>query len=144
MKKPKGLTGSRLYRGLDDRTVVLVSEFESIKAQEEIFQSPAFKENLSKLQVFVESSSPAIYEEATRTTASISPAMPALRLASRHGGDRRTAMQITLIDTFIVSEESKPALLEASRTIQGISRRCPDSSRGSSTRSAAAAGRTTS
>ena len=29
-------------------------------------------------------------------------------------------MQITLIDTFIVSEESKPALLEAGRTIQGI------------------------
>ena len=67
MKKPTGLTGSRLYRGLDDRTVVLVSEFESIKAQEEIFQSPAFKENLSKLQAFVESSSPAIYEEAYTT-----------------------------------------------------------------------------
>ena len=60
-------TGSRLYRGLDDRTVVLVSEFESIKAQEEIFQSPAFKENLSKLQAFVESSSPAIYEGAEIT-----------------------------------------------------------------------------
>jgi hypothetical protein len=43
--------------------VVLVSEFESIRAQEEIVQSPTFKENLSKLQTFVESSSPAIYEE---------------------------------------------------------------------------------
>ncbi len=34
-------------------------------------------------------------------------------------------MQITLIDTFIVSEESKPALLEASRTIQGILKTLP-------------------
>jgi heme-degrading monooxygenase HmoA len=34
-------------------------------------------------------------------------------------------MQITLIDTFIVSEGSKPALLEASRTIQGILKTLP-------------------
>lgn len=34
-------------------------------------------------------------------------------------------MQITLIDTFIVSEESRPALLEASRTIQGILKTLP-------------------
>jgi heme-degrading monooxygenase HmoA len=67
MEKPTGLIGSRLYRGLDDRTVVLVSEFESIKAQEEIFQRPSFKENLNKLRTFVESSSPAIYEEAYTT-----------------------------------------------------------------------------
>jgi heme-degrading monooxygenase HmoA len=66
-EKPTGLIGSRLYRGLDGRTVVLVSQFESIKAKEEIFQSPGFKENLSKLQDFVESSSPAIYEEAYTT-----------------------------------------------------------------------------
>ena len=64
MEKPTGLIGSRLYRGVDGRTVVLVSQFESIKAQEDIFQSPEFKANLSKLQAFVESSSPAIYEEA--------------------------------------------------------------------------------
>ena len=63
MEKPTGLIGSRLYRGLDGRTVVLVSQFESVKAQEEIFHLPSFKENLSKLQTFVESSSPAIYEE---------------------------------------------------------------------------------
>ena len=34
-------------------------------------------------------------------------------------------MQITLIDTFIVSQESRPALLEASRTIQGILKTLP-------------------
>jgi heme-degrading monooxygenase HmoA len=62
-QKPTGLIRSRLYRGLDGRTMVLVSQFESIKAQEEIRQLPAFKEHLSKLQTFVESSSPAIYEE---------------------------------------------------------------------------------
>jgi len=39
-EKPTGLIGSRLYRGLDGRTVVLVSQFESLKAQEEISQLP--------------------------------------------------------------------------------------------------------
>ena len=34
-------------------------------------------------------------------------------------------MQITLIDTFIASEDSRPALLEASRTIQGILKTLP-------------------
>ena len=63
MEKPTGLIGSRLY----SRTVVLVSQFESIKAQEEIFQLPSFKENLNKLRTFVESSSPATYEEAYTT-----------------------------------------------------------------------------
>ena len=53
-------------------------------------------------------------------------------------------MQITLIDTFIVSEGSRPALLEASRTIQGILKTLPGFVEGLSTRSAAAAGRTTS
>ena len=67
MEKPTGLIGSRLYRGLDGRTVVLVSQFESIQALEEIRQLPSFKENLSKLQAFVESSSPAVYEEAYTT-----------------------------------------------------------------------------
>ena len=43
MEKPTGLIGSRLYRGLDGRTVVLVSQFESIKAQEEICQPPALR-----------------------------------------------------------------------------------------------------
>jgi heme-degrading monooxygenase HmoA len=46
MEKPMGLIGSRLYRGVDGRTVVLVSQFESIKSQEEIFQSPGFKAKL--------------------------------------------------------------------------------------------------
>lgn len=63
-EKSTGLIGSRLYRGLDGRTAVLVSQFESIEALEEIRQRPSFKENLSKLQAFVESSSPAVYEEA--------------------------------------------------------------------------------
>jgi heme-degrading monooxygenase HmoA len=42
-EKPTGFIGSRLYRGLDGRTVVLVSQFESIKAQEEISQLPSFR-----------------------------------------------------------------------------------------------------
>jgi quinol monooxygenase YgiN len=67
MEKPIGLIGSRLYRGVDNQTVVLVSQFESIKAQEEIRQLPAFRENVSQLQALVESSSPALYEEAYTT-----------------------------------------------------------------------------
>jgi quinol monooxygenase YgiN len=64
MQKPVGLIGSRLYRGVDNQTVVIVSQFESIEAQEEIRRMPAFKQNLSQLEALVESSSPALYEEA--------------------------------------------------------------------------------
>jgi heme-degrading monooxygenase HmoA len=67
MEKPVGLVGSRLYRGVDNQTVVLVSQFESVKAQEEIRRLPAFKQNLGQLQALVESSSPALYEEAHST-----------------------------------------------------------------------------
>jgi hypothetical protein len=53
-----------LCRGVDNQTVVLVSQFESVKAREEIRQLPAFKQNLGQLRARVESSSPALYEEA--------------------------------------------------------------------------------
>ena len=67
MKKPAGLIGGRMYRSIDDKSAVLVSQFESQSAQEEIRQSQAFKEHLSHLQSLVESASPGLYEEAYTT-----------------------------------------------------------------------------
>jgi quinol monooxygenase YgiN len=61
---PCGLLGGRMYRGADGASAVLVSAFESKSAQEAIFQRADFKEHLSRLSAFVESSSPFLYEEA--------------------------------------------------------------------------------
>lgn len=62
--KPSGLIGGRMYRSIDGNSAVLVSQFVSESAQEEIRQSPAFKQHLSVLQPMIESSSPSLYEEA--------------------------------------------------------------------------------
>jgi quinol monooxygenase YgiN len=66
IKTPNGLIGGRMYRGLDD-TSVLVSVFASVSAQNEIRQSDAFKAHLSRLQPLIESSTPSVYEEAYTT-----------------------------------------------------------------------------
>jgi quinol monooxygenase YgiN len=65
--KPTGLIGGRLYRGVDGSSAVLVSQFESESAQEDIRQSEGFKQHLSRMQQWVESASPALYEEAYTT-----------------------------------------------------------------------------
>jgi quinol monooxygenase YgiN len=65
--KPSGLLGSRTYRSVDGKSVVLVSQFESISAQEEIRQAEAFKLHLKSLQSFVENSDPGLYEEVSTT-----------------------------------------------------------------------------
>ncbi len=67
MNSATGLIGSRMYRSAEGSTVVLVSQFESMEAQEKIRQTDAFKQNLSRLQSLVESSSPGLYEEAYTT-----------------------------------------------------------------------------
>ena len=67
MKKPNGLIGGRMYRSIDGKSAVLVSQFESESAQEELRQSHAFKEHLNVLQSMVESASPSLYEEAYTT-----------------------------------------------------------------------------
>jgi quinol monooxygenase YgiN len=64
MTTPKGLIGSRMYRGVDGTTAILVSQFASMTAWEEVRQHHAFKNHLSKLQPLVESSSPTLCEEA--------------------------------------------------------------------------------
>ena len=67
MKTPAGLIASRLYRGIDGKTVVIVSQFESLEAFEKIRQQDSFTQNVSRLQALVESSSPGAYEEAFTT-----------------------------------------------------------------------------
>lgn len=58
------LVGGRMYRSLDGKSVVLVSQFASLSAQEELFQTEAFKQHLESMRTMTESSSPALYEEA--------------------------------------------------------------------------------
>jgi heme-degrading monooxygenase HmoA len=67
MQKPTGLVGGRMYRGSDGTSAVLVSQFESQSAQEEIRRSDAFKQHVNGLQVLIESASPSLYEEAYTT-----------------------------------------------------------------------------
>ena len=67
MTTPSGLIGGRMYRSLDGKSAVLVSQFVSESAQEEIRQSQAFKQHLSVVQPMVESAGPSLYEEAYTT-----------------------------------------------------------------------------
>ena len=65
--QPSGLIGGRIYRSIDGNSAVLVSQFVSESAQEEIRQSHAFKQHVSVLQPMIESTSPSLYEEAYTT-----------------------------------------------------------------------------
>jgi quinol monooxygenase YgiN len=64
---PNGLIGSRLYRSLDGRSAVRVSQFESIEAHDKIRQSEALRQQIDKLRPLVESSNPGLYEEVHTT-----------------------------------------------------------------------------
>jgi quinol monooxygenase YgiN len=65
--RPSGLIGGRLYRGLDGRSAVLVSQFESREAQERIRASDAFQQHIARLKTLIVSTSPKFYEEAYTT-----------------------------------------------------------------------------
>jgi heme-degrading monooxygenase HmoA len=60
---PKGLIGSRLYRGPDGRSAVRVSQYESAEAHKEYHHSEALRQQIARLCPFVESSSPTLCEE---------------------------------------------------------------------------------
>ena len=62
--RPKGLIGSRVYRSVDGKSAVLVTEFESVQAQEEILQRDVLKQHINSVRPLVESSGPSLYEEA--------------------------------------------------------------------------------
>ncbi len=64
---PCGLLGGRMYRSADGTSAVLVSQFASQGAFDEIRGREAFKEHLRRLEPLIESSSPALYEEAYTT-----------------------------------------------------------------------------
>lgn len=61
---PAGLTGGRMYRSRNGTRAVLVSQFESVQAQEAVMQSRELQSHIGKLREMVESSSPDVYEEA--------------------------------------------------------------------------------
>jgi heme-degrading monooxygenase HmoA len=65
--KPDGLLGSRIYRSADGKSVVLVSQFESQAAQQQLRESEEFKQHLQTLLPLVETASPAVYEEVSTT-----------------------------------------------------------------------------
>jgi heme-degrading monooxygenase HmoA len=60
---PPGLIGSRMYHSLDGKSVVRVSQFESIEAQREVHQDEALRQHIDTLKPLVESSTSALYEE---------------------------------------------------------------------------------
>jgi quinol monooxygenase YgiN len=67
MQKSNGLSGGRMYRSIDGKSAVLVSQFESASAQEGIRQSDSFRQHVSRLRLLIESASPNLYEEAYTT-----------------------------------------------------------------------------
>jgi quinol monooxygenase YgiN len=65
--RPKGLIGSRLYRSLDGRSAVRVSQYESVEAHKALHQSEALRQQIERLLPFLESSNPGLYEEVHTT-----------------------------------------------------------------------------
>ena len=66
-KSFSGLQGGRMYRGLDGKSAVLVSIFESQEAQEEVRKLQIFRDHVGKLQSVLEDAQPALYEVAYTT-----------------------------------------------------------------------------
>jgi quinol monooxygenase YgiN len=66
-KSPCGLIGGRLYRSADGASAVLISQFESQRALEEIRQRADFKQHTQRLAPMLNSVSPAPFEEAYTT-----------------------------------------------------------------------------
>ena len=64
---PKGLIGSRLYRSLDGKSAVRVTQYESDEAHKEYHQSEALQQQIALLRTFVESSAVGLYEEVHST-----------------------------------------------------------------------------
>ena len=60
---PKGLIGGRLYRSLDGRSAVRVTQYESVEAHKEYHQGEALQQQIGLLRAFVDSSSPGLYDE---------------------------------------------------------------------------------
>jgi quinol monooxygenase YgiN len=55
-----GLIGIRIYKSMDGNSAVLVTQYESAKALDEVRQRAVLKEHIEKVQPLVESSSQAV------------------------------------------------------------------------------------
>ena len=60
----QGLRGGRLYRGVDGRSVVLVTAFDSAEDAQRFRQDPRFTEHIARVQPLLESAMPGAYETA--------------------------------------------------------------------------------
>ena len=60
---PPGLIGFRMYKSMDGTSVVLVSQYESAKALEEVQQRAVLQQHIEKIRPLVESSGPILCEE---------------------------------------------------------------------------------
>jgi quinol monooxygenase YgiN len=64
---PDGLIGSRVYRSLDGKSAVRVSQYESMEALTESLQSEDLRRQVDRLRPLVESSTRDLYQEAYTT-----------------------------------------------------------------------------
>jgi hypothetical protein len=62
-----GVIGGRMYRSIDATAAVLISQFESESARQQIVQSQSFKDHVAALATLIESANPLTYEEAYTT-----------------------------------------------------------------------------
>jgi quinol monooxygenase YgiN len=60
---PPGLIGIRMYKSTDGKLAVLVAQYESIKALEEVQKRAVLKQHIEEVRPLVEASNPALYEE---------------------------------------------------------------------------------
>jgi heme-degrading monooxygenase HmoA len=62
--KVQGLLGSRFYRASDDRTVVLISTFETAEDSQRFREDPRFTDHLARVRPLIESATLGTYETA--------------------------------------------------------------------------------
>jgi heme-degrading monooxygenase HmoA len=60
----QGLQGTRLFRSNDNRSVVLVSVFETAEDAQRFRQDPRLTDHLARAQPLIESATPGVYETA--------------------------------------------------------------------------------
>lgn len=60
---PPGLIGIRMYKSMDGNSAVLVTQYESAKALDEVRQRAVLMEHIEKIQPLIESSTRTVYEE---------------------------------------------------------------------------------
>jgi len=64
---PPGLIGARMYKSADGKSAVLVAQYESARALEEVQQREVLRRHIDAVRPMVESSSPSLYEEVYTT-----------------------------------------------------------------------------